>query len=433
MRRSRRKTNTRRRINTKRILRKKNSLRRSKRYSKKNIRKKINTKKRNTKSRIRSRNRVNKRNTKRIRRKRRVMKGGAPATGDSLEDPPSIEGQSIRKDPSFVFEEPTDPDSSLDSTSQYDSSSVADALFEPEPQAAQFKRVSVSMTINTDIVMRYLEGLLNGASHYSHTSYPNCHLNPSKRNLAEMFEVQGETCNQLDIYRIDDDTIGVNVSKIAIVEEHIDTNFNYMMKSAERAFPELLRRRGGGPNSTNSTVAVPQGDEDIGEALLYWAETLGIEVFFVIILAWMVEQTLEWLRWQIPRVIRMLAYPINLIISRKEDHARVEVKIPRELMIQLEQAQSPKEEQQLALEVMMRLSEYLNSVEINDELLNTPEKRMIFIRNFRATEHNIREKRESLEEISRTESDPNSPLLDPSQYENPLYHVVVEDVEEGED
>ena len=38
------------------------------------------------------------------------------------------------------------------------------------------------------------------------------------------------------------------------------------------------------------------------------------EVFFVIILAWMVEQTLEWLRRQIPRVIRMLAHPVNLIL-----------------------------------------------------------------------------------------------------------------------
>lgn len=423
MRRSRRKTNTRRRINTKRILRKKNSLRRSKRYSKKNT-KKRNTKKINTKSRIRSRNRVNKRNTKRIRRKRRVMKGGAPAPAL----PPPIEEQSIREDPSFVFDEPTDPDSSLES--QDDSLHVADESFEPEPQAEQLNRVSVSRTFNTDIVMRYLKGLLNGAEDYSHTSYPNCHL-----NIAEMFEVQGETCNKLDIHRIDDDTIQVYVSEIHIVKDQIDTNFEYMIESANRAFPELLRSRGGGLNSTNTTVAVPQGDEGIDEVLAYWVATLGIEVFFVIILAWMVEQTLEWLRWQIPRVIRMLAHPVNLILIKiKNDNTiTVEVKIPRELMMQLEQAQSPKEEQKLAAQVMMRLSEYLNSVEISDELQNTEEKCMELIRLFRVTEHNNRESRERLEGIPRTESDPESPPLDPSQYENPLYHVVVEDVEEGED
>ncbi len=344
------------------------------------------------------------------------MKGGAPAPGDSLENPPPIEGQSIREDPSFVFEfdePPADPS--------------FDESFEPEPQAAQFNRVSVSRTFNTDIVMRYLKGLLNGAKDYSYTSYPNCHL-----NIAEMFGVQGETCNKLDIHRIDDDTIQVYVSEIHIVKDQIDTNFKYMIESANRAFPELLRSRGGGLNSTNTTVAVPQGDEDIDEVLAYWVATLGIEVFFVIILAWMVEQTLEWLRWQIPRVIRMLAHPVNLILIKiKNDNTiTVEVKIPRELMIQLEQAQSPKEEQKLAAQVMMRLSEYLNSVEISDELQNTEEKCMELIRLFRVTEHNNRESRERLEGIPRTESDPDSPPLDPSHYENPLHYV---DVEEGED
>ena len=53
---------------------------------------------------------------------------------------------------------------------------------------------------------------------------------------------------------------------------------------------------------------------------------------------------------------------MNLILIKiKNDNTiTVEVKIPRELMIQLEQAQGPKEEQKLTAQVMMRLSEYLN-------------------------------------------------------------------------
>lgn len=304
MRRSRRKTYASRRINTKRILRKKNSLRRSKRYSKKNIRKK-NTKRRNTKSRIRSRKRVNKRNTKRIRRKRRVMKGGE--RDDLL----------ISTSPTILFESPPiGKDSSFDE--QTESSSfppVVDATFEPEER----KLVTVLLPMPPQI-MEFLKLLLNDTESY--TLYANC-MTSIKDNVMDVSRVENvfhtdltRTCNVLNIFRVEESEIGVELSEEEVIHQDMNTvNSHFLnMKHLGETFLRQASHGvlGGGPNDTVTGETTFQSTEEIME---YFMEHTTALLFFTIIIAWAIEKFLD---NTLPLILRNFARfvgsPVRLLL-----------------------------------------------------------------------------------------------------------------------